>query len=273
MSAGTFTFDLFVTLLLSGGLLYCYGDWMRHRLVVTLSVLIAWYFSFLIIFVLPLDVSSTAYKQCLNVTAASSASGMTPGHNRTEGFSFHSATNQSIVTEDDIIHTRNSKAGSLTRPTKTSFHFPFRFHVPTVFLFFSSPSDSALPPPSTLAPTQPPTTSSSLPPGSSTPTPLVPICDPPYSLLPEDVLTNLWRVVYWSSQLLTWLILPLMQSYTQAGEFTVWGKLRSSLLDNAIYYTSYLFIALILVIYIALQPDLQVSFFFFFFWRRRSKIK
>jgi hypothetical protein len=35
---------------------------------VTIAVLVAWYFSFLIIFVLPLDVSSTAYRQCLNAT-------------------------------------------------------------------------------------------------------------------------------------------------------------------------------------------------------------
>jgi hypothetical protein len=28
----------------------------------------------------------------------------------------------------------------------------------------------------------------------------------------------------------------MMQSYTQAGEFDVKGKVRSALLDNAIYY-------------------------------------
>jgi hypothetical protein len=44
-------------------------------------------------------------------------------------------------------------------------------------------------------------------------------------------------------------VLPLMQSYTKAGDFTVKGKLRSSLIDNAIYYGSYLIIATILLIY------------------------
>ena len=53
---------------------------------------------------------------------------------------------------------------------------------------------------------------------------------------------------------MTWMILPVMQSYAVAGEFTVTGKLKSSLWDNAIYYSSYLLIALILVIYIATQP-------------------
>lgn len=70
---------------------------------------------------------------------------------------------------------------------------------------------------------------------------------------------NLWRVVYWTSQLLTWLILPMMQSYVQAGEFTIKGKLRSALLDNAIYYGSYLFICGILLAYIAVKPDLELD--------------
>ena len=69
-----------------------------------------------------------------------------------------------------------------------------------------------------------------------------------------STLPDLWRIVYWSSQFLTWMILPVMQSYAVAGEFTVTGKLKSSLWDNAIYYSSYLLIALILVIYIATQP-------------------
>ena len=47
--------------------------------------------------------------------------------------------------------------------------------------------------------------------------------------------------------------------FSQAGEFTFLGKLRSSLWDNAIYYTSYLLIAVILIIYIALQPGLHLT--------------
>ena len=70
MSAGVFVFDVIATLVLSGALLFSYGNWLRQHLVVTIAVLVAWYFSFLIIFVLPLDVSSTLYRQCLNGTDA-----------------------------------------------------------------------------------------------------------------------------------------------------------------------------------------------------------
>ena len=75
-----------------------------------------------------------------------------------------------------------------------------------------------------------------------------------------------YRIVYWSSQVLTWLILPIMQSFTQAGEFTMSGKLKSALWDNMIYYTSYLLIAIILIIYIAMKPDLHLD------WERTKAI-
>lgn len=209
MAAGIFVLDIVATLALSGALLYSYGDWLRQRLFVTLAVLVAWYFSFLIIFVLPLDVSSTAYRQCVNATTSAHVVSST---STTKPFS-SSTTVHSIITEKDI--------------NKTRFN--------TINAGLQNALDAAK-------------------------------CEKPYSLLDENVLPNLWRIVYWSSQLLTWLVLPLMQSYTQAGEFTAWGKIKSSLWDNVIYYASYLFIAVILVIYIAMQPDLHLN------WERTKAI-
>lgn len=55
------------------------------------------------------------------------------------------------------------------------------------------------------------------------------------------------------------LIMPMMQSYSKAGDFTIKGKLKSALIDNAIYYGSYLFICGILLIYIALKPGVQLD--------------
>jgi len=48
----------------------------------------------------------------------------------------------------------------------------------------------------------------------------------------------------------------MMQSYTRAGEFTVQGKVKAAILDNLIYYGSYLFICLILLAYIAIKPTM-----------------
>lgn len=54
--------------------------------------------------------------------------------------------------------------------------------------------------------------------------------------------------------------MPMMQSYIKAGEFTIKGKLKSALIDNAIYYGSYLFICGILLIYLALKPGIDLDF-------------
>lgn len=78
-------------------------------------------------------------------------------------------------------------------------------------------------------------------------------------MVPPDVFPNLWRIIYWTSQFLTWLIMPLMQSYLKAGDFTIKGKLKAAVIDNAIYYGSYLFICGVLLIYIALKPGVYLD--------------
>jgi len=203
MTASIFVFDIIATLALSGYLLFSYGDWFRQKIVVTISVLVAWYFSFLIIFVLPLDVSNTAYRQCLNKTSVKMVISTT--------ISPSMLNTHSIITENDINKTRSKINGGLDHLQTKDEN--------------TNPDD----------------------------------CEIPYSLLDEAVLLNLWRIVYWSSQFLTWLILPIMQSFTQAGEFTVGGKLKSALWDNMIYYASYLLIAIILIIYIAMKPELHLD--------------
>ncbi|CAK1553467.1 unnamed protein product [Leptosia nina] len=146
-----------------------YGDCYRNHVIVTVSVLTAWYFSFLIMFILPLDISWTVYRthQCLNTT-----------------------TSLPLV------------QGETT----------------------------------TVAP------------GSECP-----------KSWPDTVFPSLWKVVYWTSQCLTWLIMPMMQSYSKAGDFTVKGKLKSALVDNAIYYGSYLFICGVLLIYLAFTSGVQLD--------------
>lgn len=84
-------------------------------------------------------------------------------------------------------------------------------------------------------------------------------CQKPWGMVSDEVFPNLWRLIYWTSQFLTWLIMPLMQSYLKAGDFTIKGKLRSAVIDNAIYYGSYLFICGILLIYLTLKPEVHLD--------------
>lgn len=60
MTVGPLVTEITGTFFVAAAILYRYGDWFRHHIIVTLSVLIAWYFSFLIIFILPLDVTSVS---------------------------------------------------------------------------------------------------------------------------------------------------------------------------------------------------------------------
>lgn len=53
----------------------------------------------------------------------------------------------------------------------------------------------------------------------------------------------------------------MMQSFIKAGDFTLKGKLKSALIDNAIYYSSYLFICGILLIYLALKPGVDLNWY------------
>uniref|UniRef100_A0A672ITW2 LMBR1 domain containing 2a n=1 Tax=Salarias fasciatus TaxID=181472 RepID=A0A672ITW2_SALFA len=82
----------------------------------------------------------------------------------------------------------------------------------------------------------------------------VPKCEEPWSYIPDGILPVFWRVVYWTSQFLTWMLLPFMQSYARAGAFSRMGKMKTALIENAIYYGTYLLIFISLLIYLAAHP-------------------
>lgn len=60
-------------------------------------------------------------------------------------------------------------------------------------------------------------------------------CQQPWGMVPDGLFPNLWRIIYWTSQFLTWLIMPLMQSYLKAGDFTIKGKLKAAVIDNGMF--------------------------------------
>uniref|UniRef100_A0A671K5B6 LMBR1 domain-containing protein 2-B-like n=1 Tax=Sinocyclocheilus anshuiensis TaxID=1608454 RepID=A0A671K5B6_9TELE len=85
------------------------------------------------------------------------------------------------------------------------------------------------------------------------------ICQKPWSYIPDGILPVFWRVVYWTSQFLTWLLIPFMQSYARSGGFSISGKIKTALIENAIYYGTYLLIFCSLLIYVAVTPKLHLS--------------
>lgn len=197
------TFGIFAAIFLASVLLYRYGNIPRQHILVTLSVLTAWCFSFLIVFTIPLDVTSVSELTIYNI----------------------------IYLAYHIINSLQT----LYRQCLAEHSSPV---VPAASATLATLGSNISTNPSIR------TNSPQLPPEE---------CQEPWGMVPASVFPNLWRIIYWSSQFLTWLIMPLMQSYLKAGDFTIKGKLKSAMIENAIYYGSYLFICGVLLIYIAVK--------------------
>lgn len=199
------TFGIFAAIFLASVLLYRYGNIPRQHILVTLSVLTAWCFSFLIVFTIPLDVTSVSD---LNMLLNTRVSSMFINSLQTL---YRQCLAEHTVPAAQIQTTLATVGNNLSTHTSTKLN---------------SQQDIQLRPEE---------------------------CQEPWGMVPSSVFPNLWRIIYWSSQFLTWLIMPLMQSYLKAGDFTIKGKLKSALIENAIYYGSYLFICGVLLIYIAVK--------------------
>ncbi|TRY99635.1 hypothetical protein DNTS_004826 [Danionella cerebrum] len=186
MSGAALGIEVVVVFFLALFLLHRYGDFKKQQRMVLFGTLLAWYLCFLIVFILPLDVSTTIYKQC-------------------------------IIDQDAHAQT------------------------PSVSPLLSEQT----------------TLNSTISPGKSTER----VCYKPWSYIPDGIMPIFWRVVYWTSQCLTWLLLPFMQSYARSGGFTITGKIKTALIENAIYYGTYLFIFGSLLIYVAVHPQWHLSWY------------
>ncbi|KAL0979830.1 hypothetical protein UPYG_G00190360 [Umbra pygmaea] len=181
MSAGALVIEIVVVFFLALFLLHRYGDFQKQHPLVLFGTLLSWYLCFLIVFILPLDVSTTIYNQCR----------------------FDNDNPRAVTSADPSNQT-------------SSFHVD---------------------------------------PSTSTPK----VCLMPWSYIPDGILPVFWRVVYWTSQCLTWMLLPFMQSYARSGAFSISGKIKTALLENAIYYGTYLLIFCSLLIYVAVHPQWQLT--------------
>lgn len=85
-------------------------------------------------------------------------------------------------------------------------------------------------------------------------------CEAPYSFVDDSLLRNFWNVVFWSSQALTWVIIPLTEAYFSAGDFSFGQKMKTSLRENAIVYGSALVIFFIVLVYISVKVCILLSF-------------
>uniref|UniRef100_A0A8C8JDB0 Uncharacterized protein n=1 Tax=Oncorhynchus tshawytscha TaxID=74940 RepID=A0A8C8JDB0_ONCTS len=167
MSGAALGIEIVVVFFLALFLLHRYADFRKQQRMVLFGTLLAWYLCFLIVFILPLDISTVS----------------------------------TII--EHIHHTLNVPWLPKTRD--------------------EGPSQK--------------------------------VCYKPWSYIPDGIMPVFWRVVYWTSQCLTWLLLPFMQSYARSGGFSITGKIKTALIENAIYYGTYLLIFGSLLIYVAVHPQ------------------
>lgn len=189
MAATVFGLDVVVTLLLAVFVLREYGD-IRRSLGVSFITIIAWFFSFAIVLIVPMDISSTFYWDCVR------------------RWYCHEYSNTTEV--NSTVPVGCEPGVSLTNSTA---------------LDLCAASGSCA-------------------------------CERPWSYDYSNPIPQFWRVVFWSLQLLTWIILPHVGSYLSAGDFTFWQKLKSSLKENAIINGSLALLVVALLVYMVVAQHL-----------------
>eukprot|EP00045_Choanoeca_perplexa_P005641 m.47452 g.47452 ORF g.47452 m.47452 type:complete len:696 (+) comp13225_c0_seq1:95-2182(+) len=186
-NAAVFALDVIVLIILCALAFRHYAD-LRTNYLVTFVVLYTWFLSFAIVLVLPLDVSSAFYLNCLR-----------------DWYCSHSP--------DGVINDGCGPDEALTNAT-----------VPGL----CDAADSC-------------------------------DCQVPWTYISPRTLPVFWKFVYWSSQALAWLALPLLQTYLLAGDFTPWQKFKTSVRANALAYISIGVITAVLLVYIAIKKHLTAS--------------
>ncbi|CAF1331510.1 unnamed protein product [Adineta ricciae] len=175
MSSVALVFDIIASCLIALIFLYRCGNYRRQHPITTVAVFISWSFSVSFIFLLPLDISLAAYREC---------------------------SNPNVTTTTTASPINLNLSNSIEKP-----------------------------------------------------------CPQPWSYVNQKSYGVLWRIIYWTSQCLTWLVLPFMQAVCQTGEFYWRGKIRYALRSNLFYYGTLLLLFGVLVIYVAINYHLTASNF------------
>jgi len=231
MAVGFFITEVIVAFLLAGFILSSYGKIRSATLPILFVVLVAWYFSLLIVTILPNDISATFYRQCIRNYEKSQREQMTTASPLPVG-----NFTASMIIGDDV-------PGSIDYPQVGESAAAVQAY----------PAYQAYNPYAQLS-------------GRRERRELVarpkPDCVEPPSYVADGTVSIwvLYRIVYWTTQLLTWFLIPFLSAYVQAGEFTVLQKTKTALIENAIYYGTYVLIFVILLVYVGISTQYQLSF-------------
>mmetsp|Transcript_4197 Transcript_4197/g.7745 ORF Transcript_4197/g.7745 Transcript_4197/m.7745 type:complete len:741 (-) Transcript_4197:115-2337(-) len=64
-----------------------------------------------------------------------------------------------------------------------------------------------------------------------------------------DTMLEMWNVIYWSTFLLTWVVLPVQMAYRMSGEFGFRGKMWEAVRSNLYFFAAALLVSVIFIVY------------------------
>ena len=76
-------------------------------------------------------------------------------------------------------------------------------------------------------------------------------------LLSHRIWVFIFNQVYWTSQLLTWLLLPMTEATMSAGDFTLWAKIKSALKEQVVVYASLLVVGIGVYLYLTFHEGMK----------------
>lgn len=77
--------------------------------------------------------------------------------------------------------------------------------------------------------------------------------------VPDSVILHMWKASYWSTFLLTWLVIPILLEFFRSGSFTRMGKLKASIRKNLRFQGMLLVIGIFGWVYLLLETGLTIS--------------
>lgn len=83
------------------------------------------------------------------------------------------------------------------------------------------------------------------------------LCKEPIGYLPIPIMEAQWRVLYWGTFVMSWLGFPILQTFSLAGDFTVWEKFVRAIKENIFIYIGLAIVGSIFLIGLAAASKLS----------------
>ena len=84
-------------------------------------------------------------------------------------------------------------------------------------------------------------------------------CPLPFSYISVNPIRIIWYILYWTLQLLSWLVLPLFQSFVSIHYFSFWKRLLWSFLQTGMVLMTLIFVCIVIMIFLVVKEGWNFS--------------